>query len=158
MAQDLADVLQRGPVAEHPGGEGMAQQVGPLEGRVQLGSCQRTVHEVPDGRGGRESPMRRIQADEDPPGRTAGGPTVAQVVRHGLSDLAGQRQGLASLSLAEHAHGSRMPVEIVERERCRFAAAQPQPGEQQEDGVVAPSGHSAAVTAAEDRLDCFWRE
>ena len=34
MPQDLPDVFESGPVAEHPGGEGVSQQVGPLEGRV----------------------------------------------------------------------------------------------------------------------------
>ena len=136
----------------------MAQQVGPLAGRVQCGSGQCAAHDVADGRGGAEPAAWRVQMNEDPPRGASERPTVAQVVGHGLADVAGQWQGLALIALAGHADDASGPVEIVQRERADFAAAQPEPGQQEQDGVVTPPGHCPAITASQDRFDGFQRD
>ena len=45
VAEDLADIFECGAVAEHAGGEGMAQQVRSPEGEVQTGAllCRHTT-------------------------------------------------------------------------------------------------------------------
>ena len=79
---------------------------------------------------------------------------AAQVLRHSLSDVAGQRQSLAARPLSRHGHSPRVPIEGVQRERGHLAGAQAQPGQQQ-DGAVAPSGGRARVAAGKQRLDLF---
>lgn len=63
---------------------------------------------------------------------------AAQVLRHSLSDVAGQRQSLAARPLARHGHSPRVPIEGIQRERGHLSGAQAQPGQQQ-DGAVGQS-------------------
>ena len=96
--------------------------------------------------------MRRVHADEQPPGLTYR-PAGPQVLCQSLSHLAWQRQRLQPISLAMHGHYSFVPIEVIQRKRDHFAGAQPEPRQQQQDGVVPLPRSRAAVATVEQRLD-----
>ena len=82
----------------------------------------RATMRSPHGRRRCEEAPWRMYAHERAPGR-APRAAVAQVCHQGLADLTGQ--GVAALTLAGHGHDAGVPIEIVERHRGHFAAAQP---------------------------------
>ncbi len=59
VAQDLPEVFERSAVAEHAGSQRMAQQMRPLEGRVDAGARQCPPHDAADG--GRLSLTPRVE-------------------------------------------------------------------------------------------------
>ena len=157
MAQDLSDLLERGTVAEHAGGERMPQQVCRLGGLVDPGTRQGPAHDVADSRCGTEAAVGRLQTDEQAPGRArrAG---VPPIVCQRLPGLARRRQRLAPAALAGDGDEPFVPIEIVQSQSGHFAAAQPQSGQQQQDRVVSPSGRRAPVATGEDLFDLLRRE
>jgi hypothetical protein len=78
---------------------------------------------------------------------------MPQMLDDGLADVAGQRQLVAPVGLAVDDDQPRPPVEIVEPQSRDFDRAQPQPGEQEQDRIVARAGFVLAVTRGEEPLD-----
>ena len=128
-----------------------------LQGRVDARACQRPPHDAADGHRGTEAPVRSYCANEHTPcpARRA---AVPQIGRQSPPDVFGQGQRLATLPFAGQGHDTLVPVEVVQRQGGRFAGAQAQPRQQQEDGMVPPAGGRAQVAACQNRLHLLGRK
>ena len=122
MAQELSDLGKRCASTQQIGGEGVAEQVGPFELRVQAGALERAIDDTVDGAGADQATQRRPHADKDPP-RRAGRTNVTQIVDQRRTDVRRQRQSPQSLALAADDNLATLPVQIVQGHGNHFAAA-----------------------------------
>ena len=146
VAQYLSDLFERSAVAEHSASQGVTQEMRPFERRVDARSRQRPPHYVANGHRGAETSVRSLNANEQAT-RTARWSPVPQIRHQSVPDLLGQRQLLASLGLAGHSHKTLPPIDVVEGHGRGFSRAQPQPYQQQQDGMVPPTRDRIRVTA-----------
>ena len=95
--------------------------------------------------------MRGLCANEHAP-RPARRAAVPQIGRQSPPNFVGQGQRLATLPFSGQRYQTLVPVEVVQRQGGHFAAAQAQPRQQQQDGMVPPAGGRALVAAGQNRL------
>ena len=69
-----------------------------------------------------------------------GGTDLTQIASQGRANVRGQRQALQPLALAPHDNLAALPVQILQGHGQHLAAAQPEPGQKQQDRVVALAG------------------
>ena len=65
------------------------------------------------------------------------------------ADVGGQRQAVSALALPADDELTGVPVDVVELEFDDLAGAQPESGEQRDDGKVTPSENMTPVAALE---------
>src|SRR5262249_24859225 len=135
VAEDLADLVQRRPRTEHPGRQGMPEEVRPREVGSQYGYPRRTTNERAEGTGVGQTPVRRPGSDEDAP-RRAGRAMVAQVAGQGFADIGREWETVVRAPLAPHLQHAGPPVDVLEFQGDHFAGPQSQAGQQENDGLI----------------------
>src|SRR6267142_4990924 len=157
MAQELSDLGKRCASTQQIGGEGVAEQVGPFELRVQAGALERAIDDTVDGAGADQATQRRPHADKDPP-RRAGRTNVTQIVDQRRTDVRRQRQSPQSLALASDYNLTALPVQILQGQGDDLPSAQPQTGQEQQDRIVPLTDRRAAIAKREHLLDLSRRK
>ena len=156
MAQHGADRVERRAVAEQPGRERMAQDVGSPGRRLNAGAPDRATDDIAhaaranrvDGRaGGQEDVVRG-----------GGGPLGLEVPEHRIARVLRQRQPCLAPPLADDAEPSPLPLNVAEPERDDVPRAQTEAGEQQQHGAIAPRHGAGAIAGLDDALYIGIRE
>jgi hypothetical protein len=127
----------------------MAQPVGAERGHAR--PDRSTADDPADVLAG-QRPGRREHRGEhlaEPGGRAA----VPQPVRDRGADIGRQRQDVVLAALAADPGLAGPPVKVVQAEPCGFPGPQPEPGQQQDDGVVPLAGRLVPVAGGQQRPD-----
>jgi hypothetical protein len=86
MAQHKPDLSERGALAQHPGGETVAEQVCTFERGRQSGLRQRALHDRADGARMSEASPRRPHTEKDSP-RDVWGAIPTEIGRERLANV-----------------------------------------------------------------------
>ncbi|MEI9986089.1 MAG: hypothetical protein WDN69_24685 [Aliidongia sp.] len=135
----------------------MAQQVRALELRNQAGPPERAANDTADGRRADEASPGRTGPNEDAACRTSR-PVLTQIVDQGCPDIRRQRQPCQPLTFAVHNDLAAFPIEIVQGHGGDLAAAQAEPREQHQDGVIATTRRLPTITRRQQTFDLFGRQ
>jgi hypothetical protein len=79
-----------------------------------------------------------VIADEQTAADTAW-PTITQITGYGFSNVCWQRQLRPFAAFAAHSNSCVFPINIFLSQPDYFTSSQTEPGEQQQDGVIAPA-------------------
>jgi hypothetical protein len=147
MAQHLPDLGQRAAAGQHGAGRAVPQPVRsrPGQPRPGAGPVDHRRH-----RGDGQALDRRVQPQEH---RAAPGTGTAavQVGDQGLPDIGGQREPLPAAALAVNRDLPGRPVQVAQLQAGYLTGPQAQPGQQGENGPVAPAGQRGVVAAGQQR-------
>ena len=153
VPQDLPDLLERGSVAQHSGGQRMTKQVGRAPARsFDPGLCKRTTNDMPNRSRRLKTVNRGIPPHEQTARRTTR-PTGLQIRDERFADFMGQGQNIVPAPLADHGHLGVAPVDVVQGQADDLAGPQSEVRQQQQNAVVAPASDRAAVATGEHRFD-----
>jgi hypothetical protein len=119
MPQQLSNLAQRSAFAEHLSGQSMTKLVRPFGCGVNAGTFKGMPNDGSNPARPEKGSDRRFGSQEYAP-TTAGGPSVPQVSCDRSANLYGQGHGVASAAFAAHAHLSRVPVDVIQFEKCHF--------------------------------------
>ena len=147
MAQHVADLAERGPLAHHFDGQTVTKLVSPTRRRVDSGTFDRMANHRADAAGSSKSANGRPDAKENAPA-AARWPAMAQVVRNRIADLVGQGKIVAYSSLCTHVQRRASPVNVIKLEKGDFAQTKSQSCKQQQNGVVAATHGGGAIDAS----------
>jgi hypothetical protein len=95
----LADLGQRGALAEHHRRRGVSQPV--RVDRAQASPPPGRSHCLGDADGAQPS-VRGLDPDEHRAVQCGGGPAITQIGHHTLADVGGQRKLVTAISFASH--------------------------------------------------------
>jgi hypothetical protein len=151
VPQDLANLRERGAVAEHLYGEGMAKQVGPFARWMKPGADKGPSDDITDGAGTGKPLPRCPDAKEYAARRTARSP-LAQVSGQGLTDVLGDGEPIAPETLAPHHELSTLPVYVIELHMNHLSGTQAEPCQKEQNRIVAPACGSRSIAALEETL------
>jgi hypothetical protein len=132
VPKDLADLNEVRAPAEQLGSQGVAEPMGAhrCETRPSTRSADDVTAEVrPEGAAG------RTDGQEHPP-PVVPGPALPQVGDEGLAHVGGQRQPVVSARLAPNHELAGSPVQIAQLQAGHLDRAQPETGQQLQDGEV----------------------
>src|SRR5665213_960858 len=150
VAQHCTNLGQRRALAQHIAGQPMAKLMRAKGGRVDPCSLEAMSNHGSHAACAVEPSNRRLGAQKNTP-RRALGPAVAQVRRDRFADIRRKRQ-LAPAALAAHGELPRAPIDVIELQRHHFARSQSEPGQHQQDRIVAPSHRALPIDAGEELL------
>ena len=144
MPEHLTDLRERGAVAQHPGGETMAQHVGARGGWTQSrppeGAPDHAAHAARPG----QTAPGRLHAEEDAPRRVLG-TILVQVIGQRFADIGGQRESIVPEIFAAHRELADPPVESGETQRNHRASAKAQTNAEEQQRWVSQSHGRRAI-------------
>src|SRR3972149_6432777 len=158
MSKHLGDFRNGGTVADHPGRQAVAKQVGGVPTpRRDAGTAESQPDDVVAGTRPREADPRRDEAPERASGR-GGAPVVAQILGHRPAHIGEKRKMVHPRSLAANNKLARTPPQIIKLERDHLARTHAQAGEQQENGVVTATPGGRSIRTRQYLLDFLGRQ
>jgi hypothetical protein len=119
MPQQLSNLAQRSALAEHLSSQSMTKLVRPFGSGVYACTFERMSNDGSNPTRPEKGADRRFGTQEYAPTAT-GGSSVPQVSGDRSANLYGQGNGVAPAALAAHAHLSRVPVDVIQFEKCHF--------------------------------------
>jgi hypothetical protein len=152
MPQQLTDLLQRSSLMEHLGGQGVSEQMGTGAGRLHAGSFERAGDKGGDSDGVGESLEWGSQANENA-SAGAGRTSLFQVTGQCFTDVMGQREFGSAGPFPLNGEFCCIPIDIVQCEGDDFASPNAEPGQQEQDGVIALSLRRLTIAMIQDALD-----
>lgn len=155
VPQHLSNLGQRAARPQHRRGCAVPQLVS--VDVAQPSSLSGSVDDVSDTTGGQPA-MRCADADEDAAALGRSGASTTQVCRDRRADVRGQRQTLSPVSLPDHVEFAGAPVDVVQAKVGDLTGAEPQPDEQQHDGVVTSPCPRASITGSQQCADLGRRQ
>lgn len=123
----------------------MAQQVGSVRRCPEPDPFDRAPHDVGD-RCAAQPANWSLKAHEDEAGRTAG-PGVADVGGQRPADIVRQRDPIVAVTLSVNGQLGSFPVNVLEFQVGDLTRTEAEPGQQEQDGMVAAPTVGTAVTA-----------
>ena len=151
MPQQLTDLLQRSSLMKHLGGQSVSEQMGTGAGRLHTGFLERAGNKGGDSYGVGEPLYWGSQADENA-SVVAGRTSLFQVKGQCLTDVMGQREFGSTGSLSFNGDLCCIPIDIVQGEGDDFTSPNAEPGQQEQDGMVALSLRRLTITMIQDAL------
>jgi hypothetical protein len=152
MPQQLTDLLQRSSLMEHLGGQGVSEQMGTGAGRLHAGSLERAGNKGGNSDGVGESLEWGSQTNENASAE-ARRTSLFQVTGQCLTDVMGQRKFGSAGPFPFNGELCCIPIDIVQCEGDDFASPNAEPGQQEQDGVIALSLRRLTITMIQDALD-----
>ena len=138
MTQDVGHIFQCRAIANHLARRRMAEAVAAQAPSVQSNTLEKTAGDPSGRRGFGERLMGRTSREKHFPMRAAW-PLMLDVLGKDSTHITGQRESPFAVSLRtpdmNHAF---VPIDVLQTELARFAAAKSQPGEEQDEGTLAP--------------------
>ena len=121
------------------------------------GSLEREPYDVIDRARTRQPDAWRDEAEKDP-SRGTRAPVLAEMLRERVAHVGEQGHVISPWSFTSDDDLGGPPVEVLELERHDLAGAQPEPREQEHDGVVATAPRRRPVRGGERTLDVVGRQ
>ena len=131
-------------MAQHLGGQRVTKLVGSLRRRVDAGAFNRMLNDRPNGFRGHET-TDRGSASKKYAATGAARPSALEVLDDRLAHVRGQGQFGPLATLTAYQQASRSPINVIELEKGHLTGAQPEPCEQEQDGVVPTPSSGASV-------------
>ena len=114
MPEDFGDLRHGSPVADHPSGQAVTEEVGGSAVRmVYLCPSERSAHNVADRSRACQTDTRRYNSQENP-SRVTAATAVTQIERKRISDIRKQGHAVYKMALAMNDDLCRSPADVTE--------------------------------------------
>ena len=158
MTQDVGHIFQCRAIANHLARRRMAEALPAQAPPVQSNTLEKTAGDPGGRRGFGERLMGPTSREKHFPMRAAW-PLMLEVLRKDSTHITGHRQSPCAVRLrAPYMNHAFVPIDVLQAELARFAAAKSQPGEKQDEGTLAACSAPRRLAGGEHVFELVGRK
>ena len=159
MPQNVSHIFQGSAVANHLARSGMAEAMAPEPSPMQSNTLEKAAGD-PGGRGGAGERLMGRAGSEEHFAIRAAWSIMLDIFAKDSADITGQRESAFAVSLrTPDVNHALVPIEVFKAQLARLAAAKSQPGQEQDEGTLAPCSSPRRLACGKhvfEFLGCEW--